>query len=318
MLSTDTIQHSLKPYAGMKKVIAYSGGVDSHVLLHLIAQESEQDLLVVHINHRLHNDSDTWQQHCQTVANQLGVSFQAVTIDVTKKPRHSLEAIAREARYAAFKSFINDDAILLTGHNQNDQVETVLLQLMRGAGAPGLSGMPFSKPFANGNHIRPLLAVTRDDIMVYAKTHNLTWIEDPSNEQDHFDRNFLRQKIIPELVARREGVVHTIARSSQLMAETIELSQALAQIDYQNVKGPEAHLVSIELLKSLSDARQNNVIRYWLALQGLRMPSHALLHQIKKQLLHSDLGSKPVICWGESALTRSHQGKPRRYFLCLK
>jgi tRNA(Ile)-lysidine synthase len=301
----------------VSKIIAYSGGVDSHVLLHQLSQKKDQTILAVHVNHGLHVDADKWQTHCQKVCEDLGVAFKAIKVDIVKKPRHSLEALAREARYAALQSLMSESSVLLTGHNQNDQAETVLLQLMRGAGVKGLSGMSIEKPFGCGIHYRPLLDTTRDEIMAYAQAHKLTWVEDPSNIQNDFDRNFLRNKIIPELVTRREGVIRNIARASYLAAETVELTEALAEIDYQNVKGPEVHLLSIDALKALSDARQNNVLRYWLSLQNIRMPSQAILRQAKQQLLHSYLGADPVVRWGHVELKRSQKDIQNKRFLSI-
>lgn len=298
-------------------IVAYSGGVDSHVLLHQLAQNSKQNVLAVHVNHGLHVDADAWQEHCQKVCDELGVAFKAVTVNILKKPRHSLEALAREARYAALRALMTESSVLVTGHNQNDQAETVLLQLMRGAGAKGLSGMPFERPFGPGTHRRPLLDMTRDEIMAYATAHHLNWIDDPSNQQNDFDRNFLRNKIIPELATRREGVIQNIARTSQLLAQTAELTQALAEIDYTQVRTDNSNALSIHNLKQLSVARQNNVIRYWLTLHRVRAPSQAILQQVTSQLLHGYSGSHPVVQWGDVTLTRSAKTPKGERFLLI-
>ncbi len=297
--------------------VAYSGGVDSHVLLHAIAQLQTQLVTAVHVNHGLHPDANLWQQHCQKICVDLGVAFQAVSVTVIKKPRHSLEAVARELRYGVFKSLLHEQGILLTAHNENDQAETILLQLMRGAGLKGLSGMPVQKKLGLGMHIRPLLAVTREQIEAYAATQQLSWIEDPSNMQDDFDRNFLRHRIIPELAVRREGVIQNIARSGLHAAHAAELLDELAHIDYQSVQGPQAQLLNSDALKKLSDSRQSNVIRYWLTLLGVRLPSQAILVQIKQQLIYGYLGADPVVCWGNVELKRTKKDAQKRQFLSL-
>jgi tRNA(Ile)-lysidine synthase len=277
------------------------------VLLHLLHNHS--NISAVHINHGLHKDADQWQQHCEQVCTDLGMPFTAIKVSIIKKPRHSLEALAREARYEALSSLMSDGSLLLTGHNQNDQAETVLLQLMRGAGVKGLSGMPVEKPFATGQLVRPLLSVSRSEIEAYARQHNLQWIEDPSNAGDDFDRNFLRNKIFPELETRRNGVLQNIARSASHMAQTAELTEALAAIDYQVVQGDTQESLNIEQLKTLSDNRQSNVIRYWLMLLGLRLPSQAVLQQIKQQLLYSYPGSNPCVRFADVELKRDKINK---------
>lgn len=285
-------------------LVAYSGGVDSHVLLHQLVQAGDASFLVIHVNHGLDPKADFWQQHCADICESLAVPFKAVRINVIKKPRHSLEAIARELRYQVFAEFLTPGAVLVTGHNQNDQAETVLLQLMRGAGVKGLSGMPFEKPFAAGVHRRPLLTWSRNEIEAYAREHQLCWIDDPSNARNDFDRNFLRNTIIPELAVRREGVVANIARSAKHLATTAELLDELALIDYQVVQGTENACLSIPAIKTLSDMRQSNVLRYWLGLLRVQLPSEAIMYQIKKQLLHSCPSAVPEVRWGKVVLHR--------------
>lgn len=291
-------------YQNSHKIIAYSGGVDSHVLLHQLHMAGYQHLKAIHINHGLHQAANQWAQHCEQVCHQLGIDFVSIRVTIKKKPRHSLEALAREARYKALASEVSADSVLLTGHNQNDQAETVLLQLMRGAGVRGLSGMPQEKPFAEGVLLRPLLHSTREEIVAYAQQHGLQWIEDPSNATHAFDRNFLRNEVIPALVTRRDGVIQNIARSAEHMADTAELTEALAVIDYEMVKGSHETSLSIIALKRLSDSRQRNVIRYWLSLLPIRLPSQAVLGQIQQQLLYSYPGSQPRVQFGGTVLTR--------------
>lgn len=292
-------------------LVAYSGGVDSHVLLHQLAQTHPQQLVAVHVNHGLHPRAQQWQQHCEHVCQQLSVAFKAVSINVVKKPRQSLEAIARKLRYDVFAELLAPGDTLVTGHNQNDQAETVLLQLMRGAGVKGLSGMPFEKPFAAGLHRRPLLSMSRNEIEAYARAHQLSWIEDPSNAENDFDRNFLRNTIIPELTVRREGVVAGIARSAKHIATSAELLDELAAIDYEAVRGETSSYLSIPALCALSTARQSNVLRYWLSLLDVQLPSEAILQQIKQQLLYSYPGAMPEVRWANVVLKRNRDDKTR-------
>lgn len=287
-------------------VVAYSGGVDSHVLLHLMSRVSCDSLRAVYVNHGLSEHANDWQAHCADVCSALQIPFEAHGVQVIKKPRHSLEATARDLRYQVLSSLIDDESVVLTGHNQNDQAETMLLQLMRGAGLQGLSAMPAVKRFYPGWLARPLLTLTRAHIEAYAREQELQWIEDESNSQIHFDRNFLRHEIIPELEKCRSGVVRNMTRSGTHIAEALELMQELAAIDYEAIKSDSINRVMIKPLKALSDARQSNVIRYWLSLQApvLRPPSQAILAQIKQQLLYSYPGSNPLVHYQNCYLRR--------------
>lgn len=278
-------------------IVAYSGGIDSHALLHLMSQVPCDSLQAVYVNHGLSEHADYWQAHCARVCDLLTIPYKACHIRIVKKPRHSLEAMARELRYELLASMVDKNTVLLTGHNQNDQAETVLLQLMRGAGIKGLSAMPEIKPFHSGWQARPLLRVTRAEIEVYASEHGLQWIEDDSNSQTYFDRNFLRHDVVPKLEKRRQGVVQNIARSAAHVAEAFELIHDLGMMDYERVKGISLNSLSIKSLKELSNVRQSNVIRYWLSLQipSLQPPSQAVLAQLKQQLLYSYAGSNPLV-----------------------
>ncbi|PHQ81187.1 MAG: tRNA lysidine(34) synthetase TilS [Coxiella sp. (in: Bacteria)] len=309
-------QHLAQLTSSTHFLVAYSGGVDSHVLLHLMSQIEGVEVTAIHVNHGLNEAADQWQVHCQSVCDALDVSFREFTINVIKKPRQSLEAVARDMRYSVLEHLVKNDVVLVTGHNENDQAETVLLQLMRGAGVKGLSAMPMVKAFGQGQLMRPLLNVTRADIETYARTNALEWIEDSSNADDDFDRNFLRNQILPQLQTRREGVLPNLARSAQHIAEAADLIQEFAAMDYEVIKGDDPKRLNIELLKQLSDSRQSNVIRYWLGLQNrnVRMPSQAILEQIKQQLLFSYPGSHPVVQWGKVMLRRE-QGA--MYVTCL-
>ena len=288
-------------------IVAYSGGVDSHVLLHLMSQFPCDSLRAVYVNHGLSTHADSWQAHCARVCDALHIPFASYKLNIIRKPRHSLEAVARDLRYELLATLMTDNTVLVTGHNENDQAETMLLQLMRGAGIKGLSAMPEIKPFAQAWQARPLLQVTRTDIEAYASQHHLHWIEDDSNSEIDFDRNFLRHRILPELATRREGVVQNIARSAAHIAEAAELTQELALIDYEAVKGDALHQLLIKPLKTLSDARQSNVLRYWLSVQipALQPPSQAVLAQIKQQLLYSYPGSDPLVQYHHCCLRRN-------------
>jgi tRNA(Ile)-lysidine synthase len=252
--------------------IAFSGGLDSTVLLHLLADlaktESLPPLSAVHIHHGLQAAADAWPQHCQSVCDALGVPLLIERVKV--QPGASLERAARDARYAVFGSLTQANDLLLTGQHRDDQAETLLFRLMRGAGVRGLAGIPAQRPVGQGMLIRPLLDVSRSELEAYAQAHQLRWIEDPSNQDRQFSRNYLRHQVMPLLTERWPQAQASMARSATHLREAQGLLDELAQIDLTTAA--TAHdfewlgLPSLELapLAALSAARQRNVISHWL------------------------------------------------------
>jgi len=252
--------------------IAFSGGLDSSVLLHLLVSlaktESFPPLSAIHIHHGLQTAADAWPQHCQSVCDALGVPL--LIERVTVQPGASLERAARDARYAVFSALTQANEVLLTGQHRDDQAETLLFRLLRGAGVRGLSGMPAQRPVGQGTLIRPLLEISRAELEAYAQAHQLRWIEDPSNQDRQFSRNYLRHQIMPLLTGRWPQAQASMARSAAHLREAQGLLDELAQIDL--AQASTAHefewlgLPSLELapLAVLSVARQRNVLSHWL------------------------------------------------------
>ena len=208
-------------------LIAYSGGLDSHVLLHLCASlraiQPQIVLRAIHIDHGLQAVSAQWVMHCQTVCAALNIPFICEALHLKVQTGESVEAVAREARYAVFSQYLRAGEMLLTAHHQDDQAETVLLHLLRGSGVDGLAAMPEIRPLAQGYLGRPLLALSRAELVTYAQQNQLNYITDPSNADNRFDRNFLRQQIIPLLQQRWVAVNKTLARAARLQGETRQL-----------------------------------------------------------------------------------------------
>ncbi|RON54923.1 tRNA lysidine(34) synthetase TilS [Pseudomonas frederiksbergensis] len=252
--------------------IAFSGGLDSTVLLHLLAHlakiHSLPALSALHVHHGLQTVADAWPQHCQSVCDALGVPLQVVRVQV--QPGASLERAARDARYGAFIDATRVNDVLLTAQHRDDQAETLLFRLLRGAGVRGLSGMPCERALGQGHLLRPLLDVTRAELEAYAAEHQLSWIEDPSNEDRQFSRNYLRHQVFPVLTERWPQAHSTMARSAAHLREAQGLLDELALIDLTDAGNPSDFdwlgLRSLELasLAKLSDARQRNVLSYWL------------------------------------------------------
>jgi tRNA(Ile)-lysidine synthase len=285
-------------------LIAYSGGVDSHVLLHCLAELKRKnprwpELIAVHINHQLQDEANQWQQHCQQQCDQLGLPLLTRTVSVNKSPRQSLEEQAREARYQAFSQMLNENDVLMLGHHQDDQVETFFLRLLRGSGSTGMSAMPNSRPLGAGQLLRPLLTMSRQQIVQTAREARLQWIEDPSNQSDGFDRNFLRLKVLPLLPERWPNYQQTVARCSRLSDDSRQLVRELAQLDAERLQlDLQASSWSIEALQSLSAIRAKNLLRFWLSQRGLAIPSEAQLQAVMEEVIAAREDADPLVRWG--------------------
>ncbi|MBC3233413.1 tRNA lysidine(34) synthetase TilS [Pseudomonas lurida] len=253
--------------------IAFSGGLDSTVLLHLLASlantETLPPLSAVHVHHGLQAAADAWPAHCQSICDNLGVPLSVKRVQV--QPGASLERVAREARYRAFAEVTGAGEVVLTGQHRDDQAETLLFRLLRGAGVRGLAAMPAQRPLAGGYLVRPLLDVSREALEVYAHEHQLKWIEDPSNADSRFSRNYLRHRVLPALTERWPQAVTGLARTAEHLGEAQGLLDELALLDLQAASKASAFpwlgLPSLALapLCELSDARQRNALRHWLA-----------------------------------------------------
>ncbi len=279
--------------------VAYSGGLDSHVLLHLLAQ-SDLQLRAIHINHGLNPDADDWAEHCLKVCKTLGVVCHVVKVKVEVAARESLEAKARTARYQAIIDTIAPDDVVLTAQHADDQAETLLLQLLRGSGVAGLAAMPENK----GWLIRPLLRYTRAELYEYAQAANLKWIEDSSNADTRFDRNFLRHEIMPRLQQRWASVSHIISRAASHQAEANELIQDLAELDLQQCQGNKPDILNLDNLSKLSSARQSNVLRFWIKKLALPSPTTKQLQQIVSNLITAKADSQPLVSWQGAEIRR--------------
>ncbi|MCP3680361.1 MAG: tRNA lysidine(34) synthetase TilS [Gammaproteobacteria bacterium] len=297
--------------------LAYSGGVDSHVLLHSLHQavinRPTLTLHAIHINHQLQPQAKQWQQHCGEVCQTLAIDYHSESIEVTPIARQSLEAIARNKRYQALTKRLNRDDYLITAHHQNDQAETLLLQLLRGAGPQGLAAMPMVTTLAPGYLARPLLPVSRNTIVNYAEIHQLRWVEDDSNQSLQFERNFLRHKLLPQILQRYPSAYRTITRSAKLCGETSELTAALATIDLSASQIPKSpNELSVEKVKKLSRARQRNLVRYWLTQQKIPLPSAIKLRHIIEDVIHSRYEATPCVTLSGTHIRR----QKNRIFLC--
>jgi tRNA(Ile)-lysidine synthase len=286
--------------------IGYSGGVDSHVLLHLCASINalRPKITAIYVHHGLQPEADDWAKHCQQTAQTLGVGFKVLRVNAHPNKGESPEEAARNARYTALKTVLAKDDVLLITQHREDQLETVLLQLFRGSGLRGLSGMPARKVFGAGFLLRPLLAIAKQAIDNYAQNYLLTWIEDASNQCNAYDRNFLRNDIVPLLKQRWPALDKTVARTAGHCAEAENLLDKVARQLMSNVIGTQFNLLIISRLLSHSDLEQRIIIRHWLHRLGFKMPAVAMIERLQSEILIARNDAAPTITTQQYSLRR--------------
>lgn len=253
-------------------LVAFSGGLDSTVLLHLLISLAKSrplpPITAVHVHHGLQRVAEEWPAHCAKVCERLGVGLEVLHVQPGNGA--SLEGRAREARYRALRDRLPMGGVLLTGQHRDDQAETTLFRLFRGAGVSGLAAMSVDRRLGEGRLIRPLLGCGRDELEEYAQAHGLIWVEDPSNASLEHSRNFLRHQVIPVIEQRWPQASTSIARAALHCREAQQLLDELAELDLQGARAPSRHgwlaLPSLDLacVRSLSPSRQRNALRYWL------------------------------------------------------
>ena len=284
---------------------AFSGGLDSHVLLHaLVRVAAGRAVRAIHVDHGLQSESPAWAEHCRAVCRHLGVELVTRRVEAQAEVGESPEAAARRSRYAAFSALLETGDLLLTAHHQDDQAETLLLQLLRGAGPRGLAAMPEVAPLGSGRLVRPLLEATRAELSAYARSERLDWIEDPSNREMRYDRNFLRHEIVPRLRERWPAVNTVLARSARHLAEAAELLETLAREDMERACGTWPRTLSVSVLLGLAPARQRNLLRYWLRCRGFGAPDTRRLQRILDDVLVAREDAVPQLAWGGCEVRR--------------
>ena len=309
--------------SGDRLVAGLSGGVDSVVLLDLLLRAAKKlrfELAALHVNHQLNPAAGRWTAFCRAFCKQRGVALTVARVTVPRNA--SLEAAARDARYRAFSALPADFVAL--AHNLDDQAETLLLQLLRGAGLKGLSAMPVVRIEDRGSRIgkkiasnakrklnpqssilnpailRPLLDISRSEIEAYARSRKLEWIEDDSNADICYDRNFLRHRVLPIIAKRYPAYRKTLARASRNLAEAAQMLDQLAAADAQDDAGG----LGTTALRRLSAARAKNALRHFLARHGVTMPSAARLDECLRQALHARNDAGVVVELDGSELRR--------------
>jgi tRNA(Ile)-lysidine synthase len=296
----------LKPVVvrGERVVVGLSGGIDSVVLLDVLARLAPRigfTVEALHINHGLSPNAKEWARFCRAYTRELGVRFRLTTVKIGKG--NSVERAAREARYAAFRESRADHVAL--AHNQDDQAETLLLQLLRGAGVKGLSAMREVRHASHGTLLRPLLEVPRARIEAYAARRKLRWIEDESNDDTHYTRNWLRHELLPRIEARVPSYRGALERTARHAAEASVLLDDLARLDLEDARENES--LRVEALRRLTRARAKNLLRFLIAANGWRMPDADRLEEALRQVLAARPDRNVAVGLGDCELRR-HRG----------
>lgn len=302
-----TFKNNLLEKGFTQYTVALSGGVDSVVLLHLAKRLHDEfnhiELKAVHVNHGLSDNASDWQTFCENLCQSWNIPFEASEVSLHLSPRQSLEAIARDARYQAIKYSMLPNSCLLVGQHLDDQVETFFIRLKRGAGLLGLGAIKHESVNDMGITVfRPLLAVSRNDIEHYATHFALEHITDESNADDKFDRNYLRNHVLPQLNARFEGFSRTVYRVTQLLQSQQQLLDEYSAEDAKQCIVEDRLL--LDKLSSFSRVRIENLMRFWLQSQQLQFPSQKVLNQIREQGLHAKADAQVQINCGDFAVCR--------------
>lgn len=294
---------------GQRLMLGLSGGMDSVVLLDILDRlrtELGYALSALHVNHQLSPHADRWAEFCAGLCQVRDILCTVAAVNVSRRPGESLEALAREARYQAFYARPADFVVL--AQHLDDQAETLLLQLLRGAGVKGLSGMPLLRQRAGGGLappaalLRPLLEIPRSEIECYARARGLQWVEDESNTDISFQRNFLRHRLLPVLGRRFPAYRRTLGRASRNLAEAAQLLDELAQLDAARAFAQGG--MKLDVLAGLSFVRAKNLLRYYLVGQGAPLPGAERLEEILRQLLHAAPDANVRIALGEIEVRR--------------
>jgi len=285
--------------------VAFSGGADSTALLAALARLPRPPLTLraLHVDHRLHPRSGRWGAHCRRIARALGVPLAVRTADIARRRGESPEAAARAARYALLGASLAAGEVLLTAHSEEDQLETVLLQLLRGSGVAGLAAMPEVMPFARGWLARPLLPRSRAELRAWVSAQRLAWIEDESNASLTLDRNFLRLQVLPVLHQRWPQAATTVSRTARHAAEAQRLLDELGEADVARAACGAA--LSARALRALPPDRRRNALRYWISAAGRRPPPSRRLEEIAGPLLEARADARPRVAW-EGAVVERH------------
>ena len=289
--------------------VGLSGGLDSSVLVAALADPAVAPALTLralHVDHGLHPDAARWSARAAALAGGLGVPCEIARVDARPGRGESPEAAARTARYGAFASRLHRGEVLLAAHHADDQLETVLLQWLRGGGLRAVAGMRPVTPFAGGWLARPLLAFTRAELQAWAQGRGLEWLQDPANADPRFDRNYLRLEVLPRLRARWPAAARTVGRVAAQAVEALDIEAEVVASDLASVV--EGSTLDLARLGRLTSGRQRLVLRAWLRTLGLEPPSAATLETLRHDALVAGANRIPETRW-PGGVVRRYRGR---------
>ncbi|WP_057972636.1 tRNA lysidine(34) synthetase TilS [Lysobacter antibioticus] len=303
--AADAITQALSALPPTALCVGYSGGLDSSVLLHALAASAParaQGLRAWHVHHGLHPQADAWAAHCAETCARLGLEFSVSRVSVALGGGDGPEAAARRARHAAFAAGLGEGEALLLAHHRDDQAETVLLRLLRGSGPDGLAAMRTWRDCGRGRLWRPLLNLPRTALQAYAAAHRLQWIDDPSNDEHGYDRNFLRHRVLPVLRERWPQTDAAFATSANLNAQAVELLESEDATALAEVRSLDPQALSRSSLRALPMARRARVLRRWIATLGLPpLPAEGVA-RIESQLLDARADAEAEFAWHDAVV----------------
>lgn len=299
--------------AGGFVYVAYSGGLDSTVLLHRLLAEYPSRVRALHVHHGLQPLAEAWAEHCALTCSAWNVEFRCTRVQVDPQHPQGPEAAAREARYRVLAQYLTDADVLATAHHQDDQAETFVLHALRGSGPAGLSAMRPQQPLGLGQLWRPLLQTPRARLRAYAEAHGLQWVEDPQNRDARYRRSWLRQDVMPRLqlpagaaADESTGAAKMLARSAHWCGEAAQLLAELATADLQAAADHGG--LSVRCLQGFSAPRRKNAVRYWVAQRLGRAPPWTVLERLDPELLEAAEDAQPLLAWPGGELRR-HRGR---------
>jgi tRNA(Ile)-lysidine synthase len=298
------LKQLLPAFPDVALCVAYSGGADSTALLAALARlrPGARRLRALHVDHGLHPDSALWGARAGALARGLGVPCEVLVAKGVRARGESPEARARAARYRLLAGALEAGEVLVTAHHEDDQLETVLLQLLRGAGLAGLAAMPEVAPFARGFLARPLLTRSRTQLVSWVRAADLEHLEDPSNADPRLDRNFLRLRVLPQIRERWPGAAATVARAARHAAEAQRLLESQARADLRAARHGQS--LAAGALRTLPPERRRNALRFWIASRGFPLPPAARLNEIAGPLLAARADAQPSVEWQGARLER--------------
>jgi tRNA(Ile)-lysidine synthase len=305
----------LAPYLTHRRwFVAFSGGLDSHVLLHAICDLRKQALLqnspfpevhAIHVNHQLQAVSSAWVQHCQAQCDHYDISLRTRAVRLLDDGR-GIESQARQARYQIFEQELEESDVLLMAH-QDDQAETLLLRLLRGSGLEGLAAIPATRAIGLACLVRPLLEIPKAKLIEYAQSQGLNWIDDPSNQDTHYRRNFLRHKVMPLFAEHWPAYRRSFGRAAKLQSEAAALLKSYVAADLQRLQSDDGSL-GLEGVSGLQEIRQRAILReFVLAAAGIALTS-AQLDTLVAQFVEAGCDRQSAFVLGSGLRLRAYRG----------